>query len=70
MSEEERKKEEAEAARIALWLDTFPWIEKLPYGLAEKLGYSRKSIDREVMSSFASFVFLRAAVYFSSTMLT
>ena len=56
MSEEERKKEEAEAARIALWLDTFPWIEKLPYGLAEKLGYSRKSIDREVMSSFASFL--------------
>ena len=56
MSDEERKVEEAEAARIALWLDTFPWLEKLPYNLAERLGYSRKSIDREVLNSSVAFL--------------
>lgn len=55
-SDEDRRKEEQEAARVSLWLDTFPWLEKLPYGLAEKLGYSRTSIDREVIRTDASFL--------------
>ena len=59
MSEEDRLKEETEAARVALWLDTFPWLEKLPYHLAERLGYSRKAIEREVLHP--SVAFLRQA---------
>lgn len=55
-SEEERQKEEMEAARIGLWLDTFPWLEKLPYGLAGKLGYSRLSIEREVLPILTAFL--------------
>jgi hypothetical protein len=56
MTEEERKEEEKEADRIALWLDTFPWLEKLPYNLAERLGYSRRSIEREVLHSSVAFL--------------
>lgn len=56
LSEEERQKEEAEAERVALWLQTFPWLEKLPGPLAESLGFSRKAIERHVMSSCASFL--------------
>ncbi len=56
LSEEDRVKEEEEAARIALWLDTFPWLEKLPYNLAEKLGYSRQKIEREVLHPSAAFL--------------
>ena len=55
-SEEERQKEEKESERVSLWLDTFPWLEKLPYGLAEKLGYSRTFIDREELHGSAAFL--------------
>ena len=53
-TEEERIQEEAEAERMALWLDTFPWIEDLPWNLGEKLGYSRKSIERRQLHGCAS----------------
>ena len=53
-TDEERLKEEAEAERMALWLDTFPWIEDLPWDLGEKLGYSRKSIERQQLHGSAA----------------
>lgn len=53
-SEEERRWEEQEARRVAKYLDTFPWLEELPYGIAEKLGYSRRVIDREVLHGSAA----------------
>ena len=55
-SEEERREEELEAARIEKWLDTFPWLEKLPFDLAERLGYSRVSFEREVLPILTGFL--------------
>ena len=55
-TEEERLKEEKEAERTALWLDTFPWLEELPYNIAELLGYSRQTIERELMHTNAAFL--------------
>ena len=54
LTAKEKAKEEAEAARVALWLDTFPWLEELPWGLAEKLGYSRKRIERKQLHDSAA----------------
>ncbi len=55
-SKEDRQKEEQEAERIELWLEAFPWLADLPYGLTETLGYSRKSIERELMHASTAFL--------------
>ena len=55
-SDEERREEEAEAERIGLWLDTFPWLEKLPFDLAARLGYSRQAIEREELPVITGFL--------------
>ena len=51
---EERLREDLEAVRVSLWLDTFPWLEDLPFNLAETLGYSRRAIEREHLHANAT----------------
>lgn len=53
-NEEERRWEELEAERAAYYLDRLPWLEDLPFGIAEKLGFSRKSLSTEVLHGSAA----------------
>ncbi len=68
-TDEERAKEEAEALRVEWYLSKMPWLENLPYGLSEKynipekLGFSRISIEREVIHECASFLQTEDCVY-------